>query len=101
MRQSVDTSRQNVDISRQSVDTSHALINDPAIIMGDESTGNLNTATRRLCLIFFRELAKERNQTIIAVTHDDDFAKNCDRIIKPKFRIRTLLQVPTTSNTNI
>ncbi|NJO67980.1 MAG: ATP-binding protein, partial [Bacteroidetes bacterium] len=30
----------------------------------------------------FKELAKERGQTIIAVTHDDDFAANCDRIIE-------------------
>ena len=69
---------------QQRVAIARALINDPAIIMGDEPTGNLDTANTQIVFDSFRELARERNQTIIAVTHDDDFAKNCDRIIEMK-----------------
>ncbi len=69
---------------QQMVAIARALINDPAVIMGDEPTGNLDTANTQIVFDIFRELARERNQTIIAVTHDDDFAKNCDRIIEMK-----------------
>jgi len=69
---------------QQRVAIARALINDPAIIMGDEPTGNLDTANTQIVFDIFRELAKERKQTIIAVTHDDDFANNCDRIIEMK-----------------
>ena len=69
---------------QQRVAIARALINDPAIIMGDEPTGNLDTANTQIVFDIFMELAWERNQTIIAVTHDDDFAKNCDRIIEMK-----------------
>ena len=67
---------------QQRVAIARALINDPAVIMGDEPTGNLDTTNTQIVFDIFRELARERNQTIIAVTHDDDFAKNCDRIIE-------------------
>jgi lipoprotein-releasing system ATP-binding protein len=50
--------------------------------MGDEPTGNLDTKNTQIVFDIFRELSKERQQTIIAVTHDDDFANNCDRIIE-------------------
>ena len=59
-----------------------ALINSPSIIMGDEPTGNLDTKNTNIVFDVFKELAKERGQTIIAVTHDDEFAANCDRIIE-------------------
>ncbi|MEM6262643.1 MAG: ABC transporter ATP-binding protein [Bacteroidota bacterium] len=67
---------------QQRVAIARALINDPAIIMGDEPTGNLDSKNTQIVFDIFRELAKERGQTIIAVTHDDDFAANCDRIIE-------------------
>jgi len=69
---------------QQRVAIARALINDPTIIMGDEPTGNLDTANTQIVFDIFRELARERKQTIIAVTHDDDFADNCDRIIEMK-----------------
>ena len=59
-----------------------ALINSPSIIMGDEPTGNLDSKNTNIVFDVFKELAKERGQTIIAVTHDDEFADNCDRIIE-------------------
>ncbi|WP_312901918.1 ABC transporter ATP-binding protein [Chryseobacterium taichungense] len=67
---------------QQRVAIARALINDPAIIMGDEPTGNLDSKNTKIVFEIFRELTKERGQTIIAVTHDDEFAANCDRIIE-------------------
>lgn len=67
---------------QQRVAIARALINDPAIIMGDEPTGNLDSANTKIVFDIFRQLARDRGQTIIAVTHDDEFAANCDRIIE-------------------
>ncbi|SHJ88013.1 ABC transporter ATP-binding protein [Epilithonimonas mollis] len=67
---------------QQRVAIARALINDPAIIMGDEPTGNLDSKNTKIVFEIFRELAKEKGQTIIAVTHDDEFAANCDRVIE-------------------
>lgn len=67
---------------QQRVAIARALINSPSIIMGDEPTGNLDTKNTNIVFDVFKELAKERGQTIIAVTHDDEFAANCDRIIE-------------------
>ncbi len=66
---------------QQRVAIARALINDPTIVMGDEPTGNLDSKNTKIVFEIFRELAKERGQTIIAVTHDDEFAANCDRVI--------------------
>lgn len=66
---------------QQRVAIARALINDPAIIMGDEPTGNLDSKNTKIVFDIFRELSHERGQTIITVTHDEDFARNCDRII--------------------
>ena len=66
----------------QRVAIARALINSPSIIMGDEPTGNLDSKNTNIVFDVFKELAKERGQTIIAVTHDDEFADNCDRIIE-------------------
>jgi lipoprotein-releasing system ATP-binding protein len=67
---------------QQRVAIARALINSPSIIMGDEPTGNLDSKNTQIVFDVFKELAKERGQTIIAVTHDDEFAANCDRIIE-------------------
>jgi len=67
---------------QQRVAIARALINSPAIIMGDEPTGNLDSINTQIVFDIFRQLAKEWGQTIIAVTHDDEFAANCDRIIE-------------------
>lgn len=67
---------------QQRVAIARALINEPAIIMGDEPTGNLDSTNTRVVFDIFRQLAQEQGQTIIAVTHDDEFAANCDRIIE-------------------
>ncbi len=67
---------------QQRVAIARALINAPAIVMGDEPTGNLDSKNAKVVFDIFRQLARERGQTIIAVTHDDEFAANCDRIIE-------------------
>jgi len=67
---------------QQRVAIARALINDPSIIMGDEPTGNLDSKNSQIVFDIFKELAHERGQTIITVTHDEDFAKNSDRIIE-------------------
>jgi lipoprotein-releasing system ATP-binding protein len=67
---------------QQRVAIARALINDPAIIMGDEPTGNLDKANSVRVFEIFQRLAVENGQTIIAVTHDPEFASNSDRIIE-------------------
>lgn len=67
---------------QQRVAIARALINDPAIIMGDEPTGNLDNTNSGIVFDIFKDLAANMGQTIIAVTHDADFAKRSDRIIE-------------------
>ena len=67
---------------QQRVAIARALINNPSIIMGDEPTGNLDSKNTKIVFDIFKQLARERGQTIITVTHDDDFAANSDRIIE-------------------
>ncbi len=67
---------------QQRVAIARALINDPSIIMGDEPTGNLDSKNTGIVFDIFRQLAHERGQTIITVTHDEDFALKSDRIIE-------------------
>ncbi len=69
---------------QQRVAIARALINDPLIIMGDEPTGNLDSKNTNIVFDIFQELTQNFGQTIIAVTHDDDFAKKSDRIIEMK-----------------
>jgi len=66
---------------QQRVAIARALINDPDIIMGDEPTGNLDSYNSNIVFEIFRELTSAYKQTIIAVTHDDEFAKKTDRVV--------------------
>lgn len=66
---------------QQRVAIARALINDPTVIMGDEPTGNLDTANTNIVFDIVQELAHSYGQTIIAVTHDKEFAANSDRTI--------------------
>jgi lipoprotein-releasing system ATP-binding protein len=67
---------------QQRVSIARSLINDPAILMGDEPTGNLDSKNTAIVFNIFKEISHEFGQTIIAVTHDNDFAKASDRTIE-------------------
>jgi lipoprotein-releasing system ATP-binding protein len=67
---------------KQRVAIARALINDPLIIMGDEPTGNLDKKNAMLVFDIFKELAHSFDQTLLIVTHDQEFAENTDRIIE-------------------
>jgi lipoprotein-releasing system ATP-binding protein len=67
---------------QQRVAIARALINDPDIVMGDEPTGNLDSYNTQLVFDIFQELTHTYHQTIIAVTHDDEFARKSDRIVE-------------------
>jgi lipoprotein-releasing system ATP-binding protein len=69
---------------QQRVAIARALINEPLIIMGDEPTGNLDSMNTGIVFDILQNLTKEFGQTIIAVTHDEDFARKSDRIIEMK-----------------
>lgn len=67
---------------QQRVAIARALINDPAIIMTDEPTGNLDSINAGIVLDILNDLSKNKGNTIISVTHDLDFAKKADRILE-------------------
>ncbi len=66
---------------KQRVAIARALINDPLIIMRDEPTGNLDKKNRDLVFDIFKQLTHEQKQTLLIVTHDNDFAERSDRTI--------------------
>ncbi|MFN8294303.1 MAG: ABC transporter ATP-binding protein [Chitinophagales bacterium] len=68
----------------QRVAIARALINEPSIIMGDEPTGNLDSANTKIVFEILKDLARQGKQSIIAVTHDPEFANNSDRIVEMK-----------------
>jgi len=67
---------------QQRVSIARALINDPDIIMCDEPTGNLDSKNTQIVFDTFKQITLDFGQTIIAVTHDTDFAKASDRTIE-------------------
>jgi lipoprotein-releasing system ATP-binding protein len=66
---------------KQRVAIARALINNPLIIMGDEPTGNLDKKNSDLVFDIFKKLTLEKKQTLLIVTHDNDFAQKTNRII--------------------
>lgn len=67
---------------KQRVAIARALINDPLIIMGDEPTGNLDKKNGEIVFDIFKQLAEEYNQSLLIVTHDNEFAARTHRIIE-------------------
>mgnify|MGYP000567749096 CR=1 FL=1 len=64
---------------KQRVAIARALINNPLIIMGDEPTGNLDNKNSEIVFDIFQELSKTNHQTLLIVTHDQQFAARTDR----------------------
>ncbi len=67
---------------KQRVAICRALINDPHIVFADEPTGNLDTANGQAILDLLLDLRRERNTTLVLVTHDKAIAALADRIIQ-------------------
>jgi lipoprotein-releasing system ATP-binding protein len=66
---------------RQRVAVARALANNPQLVFADEPTGNLDTESSQSVQNILRELAHDNGCAVIVVTHDPEFAKNCDRVI--------------------
>ena len=67
---------------RQRVAIARALANEPAVILADEPTGNLDTVSSGTVRNILREIVDQEGRTVIAVTHEPEFAAAADRIIR-------------------
>ena len=67
---------------QQRTSIGRALITNPAIVLADEPTGNLDSKASNEIIDLLKKSNKELNQTIIMITHDLNLAKCADRIIK-------------------
>jgi lipoprotein-releasing system ATP-binding protein len=67
---------------KQRVAIARALINNPLILLGDEPTGNLDKKNTEIVFEIFKELAEEFGQSLLIVTHDNEFAQRTHRIIE-------------------
>ncbi|HCB94530.1 ABC transporter ATP-binding protein [Ruminococcus sp. YE282] len=66
---------------QQRVSIGRALVNNPALMLADEPTGNLDSENSKEIISLLRKLNKENNQTVIIITHDEKIALSADRII--------------------
>ncbi|MDY4128351.1 ABC transporter ATP-binding protein [Peptostreptococcus porci] len=66
---------------QQRVAIARALSNKPAVIFADEPTGNLDSKTTEEVMRLLRNTVSELNQTLVMITHDENIAKQADRII--------------------
>lgn len=67
---------------KQRVCIARAIVNKPSIILADEPTGNLDTATSRVVEDILFRLNQERGITLVIVTHDPDLAQRCGRQVR-------------------
>jgi lipoprotein-releasing system ATP-binding protein len=66
---------------RQRVAIARALINNPRVLFADEPTGNLDAETGRQIMNVLEKLHREKNQTVLMVTHDRSLAREADRVL--------------------
>lgn len=66
---------------RQRVAVARALANNPAIVLADEPTGNLDTKNTEIMMEFMRQLNSELGKTVLVITHNPEVAKRADRLI--------------------
>jgi predicted ABC-type transport system involved in lysophospholipase L1 biosynthesis ATPase subunit len=66
---------------QQRVAIARALINDPAIVFADEPTGNLDTTNGEAIMDLLGGLVREKQKTLVVVTHDQDLAARGDRVV--------------------
>jgi putative ABC transport system ATP-binding protein len=66
---------------QQRVAIARALVNRPSLILADEPTGNLDTRTSVEIMNLFQELNRERNITVVLVTHENDIAEYARRVV--------------------
>ena len=69
---------------KQRVAIARAMANDPAIILADEPTGALDSATGRLIMDIFHKLHEEQGKTIVLITHSPELSQETERIITLK-----------------
>ena len=69
---------------QQRVAVARALINNPAVILADEPSGNLDSENKKALHELFFSLRDKFNQTFVIVTHNDELAEMSDRIIRLK-----------------
>ena len=67
---------------QQRVAIARSLINNPSLILADEPTGNLDSATGNSIMDFFKKLNEEKKATIVIVTHEPNIAEQTKRIIE-------------------
>jgi len=66
---------------QQRIAIARAMVNHPALILADEPTGNLDKKNSLEVMLLFQEICKKYHQSIIFVTHNEELARLCDRII--------------------
>ena len=66
---------------QQRVAIARSLVNEPAILLADEPTGNLDSKTSKEIIGILRQLNRQNEITIVLVTHDQDVARHADRIL--------------------